>query len=79
MAFDEEAKAVQEAAKASGESDRSSRDAGGFIAKFIEAPLSTAADIVNDRLKYARWERQQRLIIRANQFLIDAGMEKTNK
>ncbi|WP_200930140.1 Abi-alpha family protein [Methylobacterium sp. Leaf86] len=79
MPLDEEAKAVQEVAKASGEAIKAARDAGGFISRFIAAPLETASDILNDKLRYARWERQQRLVIRGKQFLAEAGLSEPNR
>ena len=79
VAFDEEAKAVQEVAKASGKVIDATREAGGFVAKFIGEPLSTAAQIVNDKLKYIRWERQHRLILRADEFLKQIGLDKPDR
>ncbi|WP_162559899.1 hypothetical protein [Methylobacterium radiodurans] len=79
MAFDEEAKAVQEIAKASGKAIDASREAGGFIARFIEGPFAIASDIVQDRLRYARWERQQRLMVRAKEFLQEAGLTEPSR
>ena len=79
MALDEEAKAAQEIAKASREAIQATREAGGFVARFIEGPLSLASEIVQDRLRYARWERQQRLMLRANEFLKEAGISEPSR
>lgn len=71
----EEAKAVQEIAKTTGKAIDASRELGGFIAKFTGGPLTQAMGIVEDRLKYMRWERQLRLMDRANAFLAARGLQ----
>lgn len=80
MAFDEEAKAAQEIAKTSGKAIDATREAGDFIAKYIDGPLSAASGILEDKLKIARWERQVRFMVRAREFLGEVGLpEPTRK
>lgn len=67
--MEEEAKAVQEVAKTTGKVVDAAREAGGFIAKFVSGPLEQGIGIFEDHLKYLRWERQIRLMQRAQDFL----------
>lgn len=48
--------------------------AGGFIAPLIKGSLEEGIGIFEDKLKYARWERQVRLMERANQFMEEHGI-----
>lgn len=75
MAFDEEAKAVQETAKAAQKSIDAASKFGGFMARFIEGPLEKASGILTDRLKFMRWERQVRFMGIAQDTLKEAGLE----
>lgn len=72
--MDEEAKAVGEIAKTTGKAIDAARDAGGFIAKFIAGPIEQGVGIFEDRLRYTRWERQHRLMQRAEEFLRLSGL-----
>ena len=71
----EESKAVQEVAKATGKALDVVQNAGTFIARFVAGPLEQAAGIYEDHLKYLRWERQVRLMTRAEEFLRQAGLQ----
>jgi len=71
---EEESKAVQEVAKATGKAIDAAREAGGFIAKFVSGPLEQGMGIFEDRLRYMRWERQLRLMQRAQDILQLAGL-----
>jgi hypothetical protein len=75
----EEAKAVQEVAKATGNAINAAREAGGFIAKYIAGPLEQGIGIFEDQLKYMRWERQIRLMQRAQLFLNQTGLQDPNR
>ena len=77
--MNEEGKATQEVAKATGKAIDAGRELGGFIAKYTGGPLAQAMGIVEDRLKYMRWERQIRLMDRANTFLRDRGLDAPNR
>lgn len=72
--MEEESKAIQEVAKATGKGIDAVREAGGFIARYVAGPLEEGVGILHDRLKYVRWERQVRLMQRADQFLREAGL-----
>jgi len=71
----EESKAIQEVAKATGKAIDASREAGRFISKFIAGSLEQGMGIFEDRLKYMRWERQERLMQRAQDFMKLSGMD----
>jgi hypothetical protein len=71
--FDEEAKAVQEASKALIKVTEAAEKFGAFIAKYTHEPIEAGVGIFSDKLKYLRWERQLRLIKRAESFLQDLG------
>ena len=72
--MEEEAKAVQEIAKTTGQAIEAAREAGGFVAKFMSGPLEQGIGIFEDRLRYMRWERQIRLMQRAQDFLRLVGL-----
>ena len=77
--MEEESKALQEVAKTTGKAIDAARETGGFIAKFIEGSLEQGMGIFEDRLRYMRWERQIRLMQRAQTFLALSGMEAPNR
>ena len=79
MALDEESKAVQEVAKTAGKAVDAAREAGGFIAKFVAGPLEQGMGIFEDRLRYMRWERQVRLMRRAEELLAQLGMSAPSR
>lgn len=70
----EGAKAAQEIAKTTGKGIDAVREAGGFIAKYIHAPLDQAIAIWTDKLRYVRWERQMALMQLANAKLAQLGL-----
>ena len=57
----ESCKAVQAEGKASTKALETTKNLGGFISKFISGPLDQAMGILEDKLKYVRWEHQVRL------------------
>jgi Abortive infection alpha len=75
----ESAKAVQEMAKATGKGIDAAREAGGFIAKYINGPLEEASGIWTDKLKYLRWEQQLALMSKANEKLRQLGMSSPTR
>lgn len=75
----EAAKAAQEIAKTAGKAIEASREAGGFIAKYIDGPLEQAMGIFEDKLRYMRWERQLRLMRRAEETLKQVGLKSPTK
>jgi len=70
----EGAKAVQEVAKATGKGIDAAREAGGFIAKYIDGPLTEGIGIWTDKLKIYRWEQQVKLMQRATELLSQLGL-----
>jgi hypothetical protein len=75
----EEAKAVQEVAKATGKAIDAAREAGGFISRFVAGPLEQGIGIFEDRLRYMRWERQLRLMRRAEDMLRQLGLSAPSR
>lgn len=70
----ESAKAAQEIAKTTSKIVDASREAGGFIARFVSGSLEQGMGIFEDRLRYMRWERQLRLMQRSEQVLKELGL-----
>ncbi len=70
----ESSKAAQDIAKTTGQIVGAAQKLGQFVSKFIEAPLEQASGIVEDKLKYMRWERQVRFMKRANEFMDEINM-----
>lgn len=75
----ETAKAVQEVAKATGKAIDAGEKFGGFISQFIAGTLEQGMGIFEDKLKYMRWERQVRLMQRADQLLKEIGLNKPTR
>lgn len=69
----EVAKATRAVADASGKLVDAAKEVGGFIARFIAAPLAQGAGIYEDKLKYMRWERQLRLMRNAEDVIAECG------
>ncbi|MEW6667362.1 MAG: Abi-alpha family protein [Thermodesulfobacteriota bacterium] len=72
--MNDESRAIEEVAKASGKGIDAARELGGFLSKYAGGSLKQAMGIVEDKLKYLRWERQVRLMQRANEFLAERGL-----
>lgn len=77
--MEEEAKAAQEIAKTTGKAIDAAQSVGGFLAKYINGPLEQGIGIFEDKLKYMRWERQVRLMKRANEFLKSRGLAEPTR
>jgi hypothetical protein len=75
----ETAKAVQEVAKTTGKALDAGEKFGGFISRFIAGPLEQGMGIFEDKLKYMRWERQVRLMQRADQLLKEIGLPQPTR
>ena len=78
-AVTESAKAVQAVAKTADKSIDAGRELGKFVARFIGGPLEQASGIAEDKLKYMRWERQVRLMRRADEFLQQHGLDEPTR
>jgi hypothetical protein len=72
--IEETAKAAQEIAKTTGKAIEAGEKFGRFISKYIGGPLEQSIGIFEDKLKYMRWERQLRLMQRANELLATLGI-----
>lgn len=70
---EETAKATQEIARAAGKVVEAGEKFGTFISKYIQGPLEQGIGIFEDKLKYMRWERQLRLMQRANELIRTSG------
>lgn len=68
-ALKEAAKATQEIAKTTSNAINAGREMGSFVSRFISGALEQAVGIVEDKLRYIRWERQQRLIRSAEEYM----------
>lgn len=51
-------------------------DAGKFIASLTKGTLEQGAGIFEDKLKYIRWERQERMINRSKKVLQELGVDE---
>ncbi|HEY4082138.1 MAG TPA: Abi-alpha family protein [Burkholderiaceae bacterium] len=72
---EESAKAVQELAKAGTQALQTTEKLGGFVSRFVAGPLQQITGIVEDRLRYTRWELQLRLMDRADTLLKLRGLD----
>lgn len=72
---DETAKAVQEVAKTTSKAIAATERLGGFVANTIGEPLQITINILNDKLKYIRWQRQVRLFDRCQEVLKTRRLE----
>lgn len=79
QAVKEVAKAVKETAKTAGKALDVTERFGKFISEYIGGSLETAFGIIEDKFKYIRWERQIRLMLRANEFLKKEGLKSPNR
>ena len=66
-------KAAKEIAKTTGQGLEIVKNSGAFLSRFIGGSLEQGFGIIEDQLKYARWERQERLVDRANHFMAERG------
>ena len=73
---DEEAKAAQEIAKTTGKALPLIEGFGQFVARIVGGSLEEGMGIVEDKLKFIRWKRQQRFMERANEFLAASSVDE---
>jgi hypothetical protein len=71
---EEEAKAIQEVAKAGGKAIDASVAAGRALARYLGGPIEDAVGIAHDWIKMTRWRNQIRLLQRADEFLRRNGL-----
>ena len=72
-------KAGQETAKTLSQGIDAVSEMGQFISRYVSGSLEQAAGIFEDHFRYIRWERQQRLMIRAEEFRNQRGLSLPNK
>lgn len=75
----DELETVKEVAKTTGKVVDGLRELGSFIARVTGATVTEAVGIVEDRVRYARWERGLRLIDRANAEMDRRGMTEVTR
>ena len=75
----EEAKAAEEIAKATSKPLDTLNAAGRAIAKYFGGSLEQISGIIEDKLRYLRWERSVRLLDRADLFLANRGLDHPNR
>jgi hypothetical protein len=70
---DEQSKAIQEVAKTATKAIGAAEKFGGFVARLVSGSLEQGIGIFEDKLRYARWERQARLMTRASELMRKLG------
>ena len=65
--------AAKAIAKVTGQGLEIVKDSGAFVSRFIGGSLEQGFGIIEDKLKFLRWERQVRLMDRANAFMAERG------
>ena len=75
----ETAKAVQEVAKTTSKAIDAGEKFGSFISRYVAGSIEQGMGIFEDKLKYMRWERQVRLMQRAEQLLLEAGLNRPTR
>ncbi|MCI5208135.1 MAG: DUF4393 domain-containing protein [Candidatus Electrothrix sp. ATG2] len=65
----ESAKATQELARTSRKGIEATERLGRFASKYINEPLEEVTGMLTDKLRFMRWERQVRLLERANKLI----------
>ncbi len=66
-------KAVQEIAKTTGQGLDIVQEFGRFVSRFIDGPLEQGFGIIEDKLKYRRWEGWVRFMDRVNLLVAERG------
>lgn len=79
MFTDEQAKATQEVAKASQAAIEAIRDVSRYFGRFAEGPLEQAAGMLEDRLRFMRFEQAVRFQKRAIELMEESGLEKATR
>lgn len=74
----EDLKAIEEVAITTSKAIDLTQSFGHFISKYISGSLEQGVGIFEDKLKYTRWERQIRLMKKADEFMKSMGIDKPN-
>ena len=75
----ESAKALQELSKTTNHGLQILEKLGEFMAMIIGGSLNQSVGIIEDKIKYIRWERAVRLVDRANDFLVSRGTNSSRR
>ena len=70
---------MEEIAKTVSNAIDASREFGGFISRFVSGPLEQVMGILEDRLRYMRWEGLQQLIKKVEEFRKQQGLPPPDK
>ena len=76
---DKETDMIKSVAETTGKAVDAIREFGGFVSRFINGPLEQGIGIFEDKLYYMRWERQVRLMLKAQEFLNDLGLQNPTR
>ena len=77
--IEESAKALQELSKATDHGLQIIEKLGGFMSMIVCGPLEQSIGIIEDKIKYLRWERAVRLVDRSSEFLASRGTNITHR
>ncbi len=75
----EESRAIEEVARTTGKAIDAGRELGGFLSKYVGGSIEQAMGIVEDKLRYLRWERQIRLMESVNNLLAQKGLPQPSR
>lgn len=72
----ESAKAVQEVAKVTGKAIQTTERIGNFFSRVMNESIEATCGMLSDTLKYKRWERQIKLIDKAEALIVEKGLSQ---
>ena len=75
----DESKAIDAVASATGTAIEAVRDLRRDVTRYVGGSLDQVMGLLEDKLRYLRWERQIRLFERANRFLAERGLEQPTR
>jgi hypothetical protein len=73
----DEAKAIQEVAKAASTAISAGEKFGSFLSRVFGEPIETTVGMLQDKLTVTRWERQLRLADRVQEIVRERGIDAT--
>jgi hypothetical protein len=65
---------TREITKTAPEGVRATKKLGAFIARLVQEPADDIVEILTDRLRFARWRRQERLLVEMEKSLQDRNL-----
>jgi len=72
----DEAKAISDVAKTAKTFIKATQQLGGFMAKFVAGPSQEVSLYIQERIRFARFERQVRFLEKATEMLNDSGIKE---